>query len=127
MKTRYAVALGMVVGLGLGTVAVQGLHAQTTPPVYYISEVDMTNPDGYAKDYLPLVQATIKAAGGRYVASGKATPLDGDARLRRIAVVAWDSMETLMAWRNSEAFKKARETGLKYATFRAFAIPGTPQ
>jgi len=127
MKTRYAVVLGKFVGLGLGAVAVQGLHAQTTPPVYYISEVDMTNPDGYAKDYLPLVQATIKAAGGRYVASGKATPLDGDPPKSRIAVVAWDSMETLMAWRNSEAFKKARETGLKYATFRAFAIPGTPQ
>ena len=127
MKTRYAVALGMVVGLGLGAVAVQGLHAQTKPPVYYISEVDMTNPDAYAKEYLPLVQATIKAAGGRYVASGKATPIEGDPPKSRIAVVAWDSMETLMAWRNSDAFQEARKTGLKYASFRAFAIAGTPQ
>ena len=127
MKTRYAVALGMVVGLGLGAVAVQGLHAQTKPPVYYISEVDMTNPDAYAKEYLPLVQATIKAAGGRYVASGKATPIEGDPPKSRIAVVAWDSMETLMAWRNSDAFKEARKTGMKYASFRAFAIAGTPR
>src|SRR6516164_8408312 len=127
MKTRYAVVLGKFVGLGLGAVAVQGLHAQTTPPVYYISEVDMTNPDGYAKDYLPLVQATIKAAGGRYVASGKATPIEGDPPKSRIAVVAWDSMETLMAWRNSDAFQEARKTGMKSASFRAFAIAGTPQ
>ena len=127
MKTRYAVALGMVVGLGLGTVAVQGLHAQTTPPVCYISEVDMTNPDGYAKDYLPLVQATIKAAGGRYVAAGKATPIEGDPPKSRIAVVTWDSMEALMVWRNSDAFKEARKTGLRYAKFRSFAIPGTSQ
>ena len=127
MKTRYAAALGMVVGLGLGAVAVQGLHAQTKPPVYYISEVDMTNPDGYAKEYLPLVQATIKAAGGRYVASGKATPIEGDPPKSRIAVVAWDSMETLMAWRNSDAFKEARKTGMKYASFRASAIAGTPR
>jgi len=127
MKTRYAVALGMVVGLGLGAVAVQGLHAQTKPPVYYISEVDMTNPDAYAKEYLPLVQATIKAAGGRYVAAGKATPIDGDPPMPRIAVVTWDSMEALMAWRNSDTFKEARKTGLKYARFRSFAIPGTSQ
>ena len=111
----------------MGAVAIQGLHAQTKPPVYYISEVDMTNPDGYAKEYLPLVQGTIKAAGGRYVASGKATPIEGDPPKSRIAVVAWDSMETLMAWRNSDAFKEARKTGLKYASFRAFAIAGTPQ
>ena len=38
MKTRYAVALAVVVCFGLGAVAVQGLHAQAKPPVYCIAE-----------------------------------------------------------------------------------------
>ena len=34
MKTYYTVGLSMVVGIGIGAVAVQTLHAQAKPPVY---------------------------------------------------------------------------------------------
>ena len=53
MKTRYVVALAVVAGFGLGAVAVQGLHAQAKPPVYYVAEIDVSNPDAYAKEYAP--------------------------------------------------------------------------
>jgi hypothetical protein len=33
--------------------AIQGLHAQATPPVYYVSIIDVTNPDAYGKEYAP--------------------------------------------------------------------------
>ena len=42
MKTKYTVALVMLTGFGLGAVAVQGLHAQTKPPVYQITEIDVS-------------------------------------------------------------------------------------
>jgi uncharacterized protein (DUF1330 family) len=127
MKTRYSVLLAMAVGFGLGAVAVQGLHAQAKPPVYYIGEIDVTNADAYAKEYQAGAGALIKAAGGRYLAAGKATPIEGAAPKSRVILLAWDSMEALQAWRDSAAFKDGRKIGEKYADFRSFAIAGMPQ
>jgi uncharacterized protein (DUF1330 family) len=128
MKTRYTVTLAMLAGFGLGAVAVQGLHAQAKPPVYYISEIDVTNLDAYTKEYAPLVQASIKASGGRQLAAGQnVTSFEGAPPAKRVALTAWDSLEKIQAWRNSAEYKKARETGNKYAKFRAFSFEGVPQ
>ena len=53
MKAQYSVPLSMLAGIGVGAVAVQTLHAQAKPPVYYVAEIDVTNPDAYAKEYAP--------------------------------------------------------------------------
>ena len=125
MKTQYTVALAVVAGFGLGAVAVQGLHAQAKPPVYYIAEVDVTNPEAYAKEYAPRVQASVKAAGGRLLAAGgKITVIEGAPPKSRVAVQVWDSLDKIQAWRNSAEYKEARKIGDKYAKFRAFAIEG---
>jgi uncharacterized protein (DUF1330 family) len=128
MKTYHTAALAMVAGFGLGAVAVQGLHAQAKPPVYYIAEIDVTNVDAYTKEYAPKAQATIKAAGGRSLAAGqKVTSIEGDPPKTRVAVQVWDSIEQIQAWRNSAAYKEARQIGEKYAKFRAFTVEGLPQ
>ena len=80
-----------------------GLHAQAKSPVYYIGEIDVTNADAYAKEYQPGAGATIKAAGGRYLAAGKAVPIEGAPPKSRVVLLAWDSMEALQAWRDSAA------------------------
>ncbi len=122
------VTLAAVAGFALGAVAVQGLHAQAKPPVYYIVEIDVTNPDGYVKEYVPLVQAGVKKAGGRLLAAGgKVTGIEGQPPKSRVAVQVWDSMEKIQAWRNSTEFKDARKIGDKYAKFRAFTVEGLPQ
>jgi uncharacterized protein (DUF1330 family) len=133
MKTQYAVALAVATGFGLGAAAVQGLHAQAKPPVYYITEVDVSNPEAYAKEYAPKAQATIKAAGGRFLAIGgagssgpKVTAFDGAAP-KRAVVQVWDSLEKIETWFNSAEYKEARKIGDKYATFRSFAVEGLPQ
>jgi hypothetical protein len=46
MRMHYTMALAMLAGFGLGAIAVQGLHAQTKPPIYYVAEVDVTDIDG---------------------------------------------------------------------------------
>jgi len=128
MRTHYTVTLAMLAGFGLGAVAVQGLHAQAKPPVYYIAEVDVTNVEAYTKEYAPNVQATIKAAGGRLLAAGqKVTAIEGEPPKPRVAIIAWDSTEQIQAWRNSAAYKENRTIGDKYAKFRSFAIEGLPQ
>ena len=65
MKTRSMAALALLAGAAIGAVAVQGLHAQTKAPVYVVTETDISDLDAFQKEYLPVVQPTIKAAGGR--------------------------------------------------------------
>jgi uncharacterized protein (DUF1330 family) len=128
MRTHYAMALATLAGFGLGAIAVQGLHAQATPPVYYIAEIDVTDLDNYVKEYAPKAQALIKASGGRLLAAGqKVTPIEGAPPKPRVAVLQWESMEKLQAWRNTPEFKENRKIGDKYAKFRSFAIEGLPQ
>lgn len=128
MKPRSIAVLAIAAGFALGAAAVEGLHAQTKPPVYYIAEIDVSNVDGYVKEYAPLAQASIKASGGRFLAvGGKVTPIEGDPPKSRVAVQVWDSVEQIQAWRNSAKYKEARVIGEKYAKFRAFAVEGLAQ
>jgi uncharacterized protein (DUF1330 family) len=128
MKTQYTVALAMLVGFAIGAVTVQRPHAQAKAPVYYVAEIEMTNPDAYIKEYVPVAQATIKAAGGRFLAvGGKTTAIEGEPPKSRVAIQVWDSLDAIMAWRNSAAYKDARKIGDKYAKFRSFAVEGLPQ
>ena len=96
MKTQLAVSLGVAAGFGLGAITVHGLHAQAKPPVYYVAEIEVTNPDAYAKEYAPKAQAIIKAAGGKFLAIGgtaggaKLTAFDGDAPLKGIRIISED-------------------------------------
>lgn len=128
MKTHYTVGLAMLAGFGFGAIAVQGLHAQAKPPVYYIAEIDVTNLDAYTKEYAPKAQALIKASGGRLLAAGqKVTAIEGAPPKPRVAVQVWDSMEKIRAWRDSAEYKELRKIGDKYAKFRAFTVEGLPQ
>src|SRR6516162_4844864 len=87
MKTYYTVGLAMVVGIGIGAVAVQTLHAQAKPPVYTVSEIDVTNIDAYNKEYVSLAREAIKKAGGKLVAvSQDATMLEGTPQKSRVAI-----------------------------------------
>ena len=132
MKTQLALSLAVAAGFGLGAITVHGLHAQAKPPVYYVAEIDVTNPDAYAKEYVPKAQAIIKAAGGKFLAVGgtsggaKLTAFDGEPP-KRAVVQVWDSMEKVQAWRNNPEYKEARKIGEKYAKFRSYAIEGMAQ
>jgi uncharacterized protein (DUF1330 family) len=128
MKTRSMAALALLAGAAIGAVAVQGLHAQTKAPVYVVTETDISDLDAFQKEYLPVVQPTIKAAGGRRVAAGQnIVVLEGPSPGTRVAINEFDSLEAVQAWRASADFKAARKIGEKYAKFRAFAVEGIPQ
>ncbi len=134
MKTHYTIALSLLAGAIFGGGAIQALHAQAKPPVYFIAEIDVTNADGYAKEYAPKAQAIIKAAGGRFLAIGgsggaaaKVTAIGGEPP-KRIVLQVWDSMEKIQAWQANPEYRALQnDVGLKYAKFRAFAVEGLPQ
>ena len=128
MKTYYIVGLSMLTGIGVGAIAVQTLHAQAKPPVYRVSEIEITNVEAYTKEFAPKAQAALKAAGGRFLAAGQnLTALEGDPPKTRVTIQVWESLEKMQAAFNSAEYKEARKIGDKYAKFRAFAVEGLPQ
>jgi uncharacterized protein (DUF1330 family) len=128
MKRIHQTATALLTGVGLGALAVQAIHAQAKPPGYAIAEVDVANLDAYQKEYVPLVQASIKAAGGRPLAAGQTIIVfEGAAPSRRVTINQFDSLQAVQDWRNSAQYREARVVGDKYAKFRAFAVEGLPQ
>jgi uncharacterized protein (DUF1330 family) len=131
MKTSYTVTLAMLAGCALGAGAVQGLHAQAKPPIYYIVEIDTTDPDAYAADFAPKAQAIIKAAGGRFVAIGGAgatgakavTQIEGEPP-KRVVLMVWDNMRQIQNWWSNSEYVALRKIVDKYAKFRSFAVEG---
>ena len=45
MRQYFGLGLGIIVGTVIGAAAVSGLHAQTKPPLFLITEIDVTNPE----------------------------------------------------------------------------------
>jgi len=133
MRHRIAAAVAMLTGIGAGASVVQVLHAQGKQPVYFIGEIDVTNPEGYAKEYLPKAREIIKAHGGQLVASGGAAgtgnqviPVDG-APPKRVVIYRYPSVDAVHAWRNDPAYEAVRKIGEKYAKYRTFAVEGIAQ
>jgi uncharacterized protein (DUF1330 family) len=126
MSRSVTVGLAMLAGALLGAAAVQGLQAQAKPPIYQITEIDISNVDAYVKEYAPKAQALIKAGGGvNLAASQNVTKVEGDAPKMRVAVTRWASMEQFDAYRNKADFKELRASiGDKYAKFRTFTVEG---
>lgn len=130
MKVKHIV-LALLVGVGVGGLGVQEIHAQAKvqKPVYLVGEVEVKDLEGYTKEYSPKVRETVKAAGGRVIAFGNAggannvVTLEG-APAKRVFIQVWDSAEQMQAWFDSDAYKEARKIGDKYATFRHFVVDG---
>jgi ribosomal protein L7/L12 len=72
LRVRLKLGVGLLAGAFIGTAAVSGMHAQGKAPVYLITEIDVTNPDAYGKEFAPTEQATIKAAGAKLIVIGGA-------------------------------------------------------
>ena len=131
MKTYITVSCAMLAGMAIGGFAVQGLHAQAKAPVYLITEIDVSNPDAYGKEFAPKAQATIKAAGAKFILIGGAggagskpiTAVEGTPP-KRVAIQQWESMEAMNKWYTSADYQEALTIGKKYATFRRYAVEG---
>jgi len=124
MKARWTVTLSVLVGIALGAVAVQTLRAQAKPPVYMIAINEVSNQEGYAKEYVPPAQKSVKDHGGVYVAAGPGTQVTGNLPNGPVVILRWESMEALQRWRNSPDFQAALKIGEKYAKYNIIAVDG---
>ena len=126
MKTYYTIGLSMLIGIAIGAVAVRTLHAQAKPPVYVVTEIDVTNVEAYKKEYVPAVRPIIAKSGGKLVAvSQDPTSIEGAPQKSRVAINVFESLEKAKAWREGADYKEARKIGDKYAKFRAYVVEGS--
>jgi uncharacterized protein (DUF1330 family) len=127
MKTHDTVALAMLAGIGVGAVAVQGLHAQAKPPAYLLAEVQVTDPDTW-KQYLAALPSTMAPyktrtlARANPVALGNSTPPAGN-----LVIIAFNNMEDVKAFWNSPEYQAIIPLREKSAKTRAYAVEGMPQ
>jgi len=132
MNAKCKIGLVMLTCIASGVFAGEELHGQAAVPAYLIGQIDVSDPDGYAREYLPKAREIIKAHGGRLIAAGGAaasgsqvTAVDGEAP-KRVIIYMYPSMEALLAWRNDPAYAEVRRIGEKYAKYHTFAVGGVP-
>jgi len=132
MKFRIGIAATIFASMGLGGLAVEGLHAQSKPPVYFVGQIEVTDPENHAKEYLPRAREIIKAHGGQLLAAGDAAgstaviAVDGEPP-QRVVIYKYPSTDAVQAWRNDPEYEKVRKIGEKYAKYHTFAVEGVPQ
>jgi len=125
LNTKYKYALAMGISFALGAVAVQGLHAQSKPPAYYIGEITVKDQDAFVKEFAIPGAKPVEEAGGKFIVRGmKPVALQGESP-PRVTVIQFDNMDKAQAWFNSPANKQSQAIGDKYATFRSYLVEGT--
>jgi uncharacterized protein (DUF1330 family) len=128
MNTKLKTVLVLVSGIVIGGAAVQGLHAQATPPSLVVTDIsEITDPEGFkVVSQRPQAEAAarIQQAGGRYIArTEKVTALDGTPP-KRMIIIAFDSLEKAQAFNNSQGQKEINAIRAKTTKSRSFIIEG---
>ena len=93
-------------------------------PAYVIVEIEVLDPEGYAR-YRELAPPTVAAHGGRYIVRGGQTAiLEGDWSPPRLAVLEFPSLERAKAWWASAEYAAARAVRSGAARVRMVAVEG---
>jgi uncharacterized protein (DUF1330 family) len=91
---------------------------------YVIVDVEVRNPEQYSK-YKSLVEPTIEAYGGRYLARGGHTEiLEGEWSPNRIVVLEFESVEQAKAWWSSEEYRVPKEIRQRNSTTQMIVTEG---
>jgi uncharacterized protein (DUF1330 family) len=128
MKTCLTIALSVLAGIAVGTIVVQGLHAQSGPTAYVIAEIDVADQEGYAKEYQSRsAKPILEEGGGKFLSrGGKAISIKGEPP-KRIVLFAFENLDRAQAAFASPGYAAAYAHGEKYAKFRIYAVEGLPR
>jgi uncharacterized protein (DUF1330 family) len=112
--------------VGLGTAAIQSIHAQAKPPApaYVVNEINVTDPSVFA-DYAKRQGALIQSFGGQFLVRGGKTEAVVGAPLRqRTTIYRFDSLAKAEAWRDAPEQMELTALRDKSAEFRSFIVEG---
>ena len=124
MKTT--IVFSVIAGIALGAALVETLRAQAKPQAYVVGEINITDPDGFAKNFSPLARKALAEAPGyrALVLGGKTVAIEVPAPTTRVVINVFDNLDAAVQAYNSPDFKAAKKIGDKYATFRTYAVEG---
>jgi uncharacterized protein (DUF1330 family) len=126
MRTKYKVTLSVLSGIVIGIVGgITAIHAQPlkAPPAYFVAEVDVRDAVAFQR-YAEKVPATLAPFNGHYlVRGGKTEALDGEGP-KRIAIIAFDSVEKARDWEASPAYQAIKKIRESAAKTRAHIVEG---
>ena len=91
-------------------------------PVIAIVELDVRNPEAFAREFFPVVSRVFADAGGTFlVRPSQPTSVD-DVAPKRVAVIRFESAQQAIDTFASQAYRDARKIGDQYANFRIFVV-----
>ena len=131
MLIRKNILAGLVLSIGAMTcLPGHDAHAQpasaTTGPAIYVSEFEVTDPEGM-KPYSANVETSFASFGGRYIVrSGSVVSQEGTLS-KRIVMIEFPSMAQALAWYDSPAYAQLKPIRHRYATSRVYTVQGTPR
>lgn len=93
-------------------------------PAYFVSSVDVTDPEQFQK-YRDLAAVALKLYGGKFLVRG-ATPevLEGEWPAKRFTVIEFADDETVRKFYDSPEYKAARVARADAAVFDVISVPG---
>ena len=124
MKMTFKLIAATVIGLSVGSGAVELLHAQSKPPAFVVTEISVKDEEGYAQNFLKAAQKDIADHGGKYLAGGykKTMSLAGTEPPNRVVILQFANMDQVKDWRDQGAMDLENSVGNKYASFRIYAV-----
>ena len=127
MNKRLAYVVSLLAATTVGALGSHVLHAQAKAPAYVIGEIDIRDEAPFDKEYVPPAAKAVIDGGGKYIVrGGRSISLYGEPP-KRIAIMAFESLEKAEAAFRSPAYTDAKKIGDKYANFRIYAVEGLPQ
>ncbi len=91
---------------------------------YVMYNADVTDPGRY-EEYKRLAEASVVAAGGRYlVRGGDIEVLEGEPPAGRTVILEFPSRDAITAWYRSDDYAAARRVRASAATARIYVIDG---
>jgi len=93
------------------------------PKGYFLSEVDVANPEAY-EAYRTRVLPTLEKFGGRFLVRGQPKAIEGGGFASRVIVIEFYIPEQVMAWYNCPEYQAIVPIRHANATTRAACLIG---
>jgi len=129
MNLSAKLAGSVLLSVTVGGAVTQAIHAQARPPAFAVVEIDVSNPEGFQKEYSPNAGKIMDAARGKYLTRGpsRKVSIDGEPVKPTTVIIQFENLEKAQAVFGSSEYREHRKVGDKYAKFRIWLAEGATQ